>query len=263
VMAKKRLKHGQVISKLKQIKTEGDTLSALEANHHEEPCKGSLAESTQDDIASAFSTIVQPKALKKAKVFESRKKKRSRAVVKDEENFISYQAKDHHTEAGYSMLSGFEADASKAVLDLTGDDDALMRKKRTMMRWDAKKKKYVKDQDTDGNKKRIKTESGVWIPASYKSDRYAKWRERSKIAQMQEAQEQEGHDDQESENPRKKFKGMPSSHPAMRKAKLAVPKHKKGPRAELKRPEQVLKQRRIEAKTKMKNKSKKKPSKKR
>lgn len=263
VMAKKRLKHGQVISKLKQIKTEGDTLSALEANHHEEPCKGSLAESTQDDIASAFSTIVQPKALKKAKVFESRKKKRSRAVVKDEENFISYQAKDHHTEAGYSMLSGFEADASKAVLDLTGDDDALMRKKRTMMRWDAKKKKYVKDQDTDGNKKRIKTESGVWIPASYKSDRYAKWRERSKIAQMQEAQEQEGHDDQELDNPRKKFKGMPSSHPAMRKAKLAVPKHKKGPRAELKRPEQVLKQRRIEAKTKMKNKSKKKPSKKR
>ena len=37
------------------------------------------------------------------------------------ENFIGYQAKDHHTEAGYSMLTGFEADASKAVLDLTGN----------------------------------------------------------------------------------------------------------------------------------------------
>jgi hypothetical protein len=34
--------------------------------------------------------------------------------------------------------------------------------------------------------KKIKTESGVWIPASYKSDRYAKWRERSKLMQQQE-----------------------------------------------------------------------------
>ena len=51
------------------------------------------------------------------------------------------------------------------------------------MRWDAKKKKYVRADVND--KKKIKTESGVWIPASYKSNRYAKWKERSKLAQMQ------------------------------------------------------------------------------
>ena len=51
------------------------------------------------------------------------------------------------------------------------------------MRWDNKKKKYVRADATD--KKKIKTESGVWIPASYKSNRYAKWKERSKLAQMQ------------------------------------------------------------------------------
>ena len=51
------------------------------------------------------------------------------------------------------------------------------------MRWDAKKKKYVRADAND--KKKIKTESGVWIPASYKSNRYAKWKERSKLAQMQ------------------------------------------------------------------------------
>ena len=57
-----------------------------------------------------------------------------------------------------------------------------------MMRWDAKKKKYVKaEQDgSDSTKKKIKTESGVWIPASYKSDRYSKWRERSKLEQQLE-----------------------------------------------------------------------------
>ena len=30
---------------------------------------------------------------------------------------------------------------------ISGDDDSSMRKKQTIMRWDAKKKKYVKDQD--------------------------------------------------------------------------------------------------------------------
>ena len=46
--------------------------------------------------------------------------------------------------------------------------------------------------------KKIKTESGVWIPASYKSDRYAKWRERSKLMQLQE-EDNEG----DEGNPRK------------------------------------------------------------
>lgn len=187
----------------------------------------------------------------------SRQKKKKR-VIKDEENFIGYQSKDFHTEAGYSMLSGFEAEASKAVLDLTGDDDSLMRKKRTMMRWDVKKKKYVKAEDTQGNKKKIKTESGVWIPASYKSDRYAKWRERSKLANVQEAEEDSDGDEKGGKNQRKRknYNGLPSGHPAMKKAKMAVPKHKKGPRSELKRPEQILKQRKMQAKNKTKNKKK-------
>ena len=42
------------------------------------------------------------------------------------------------------------------------------------------------------DKKKIKTESGVWIPASYKSDRYAKWKQRSKLAQMQELEAADG-----------------------------------------------------------------------
>ena len=40
---------------------------------------------------------------------------------------------------------------------------------------------YIQD-----DQKKIKTESGVWIPASYKSDRYKKWKQRSRIAQMEQ-----------------------------------------------------------------------------
>ena len=44
----------------------------------------------------------------------------------------------------YSLMKGFEAQASNAVLDFTGDDDSQMRKKKNLMRWDKKKRKYVK-----------------------------------------------------------------------------------------------------------------------
>lgn len=35
----------------------------------------------------------------------------------------------------------------------------------------------------DARAGKIKTESGVWIPASYKSKRYAEWKEKTKIEQ--------------------------------------------------------------------------------
>ena len=42
------------------------------------------------------------------------------------------------------MLTGFEQQASGAVLDLTGDDDQAMRSKKNDVKWDVKKRKYVK-----------------------------------------------------------------------------------------------------------------------
>ena len=41
------------------------------------------------------------------------------------------------------------------------------------------------------------------------------------------------------------YQGLPRNHPAMKKARESVPKHKKDPRNEIKRPEQILKQRKI------------------
>ena len=50
------------------------------------------------DLESAFGTIVQPKARKNAKVFQKKKKKK--ITEKDNENYIGYTSKDHHSEAG-------------------------------------------------------------------------------------------------------------------------------------------------------------------
>ena len=107
-------------------------------------------------------------------------------------------------------MNNFEAEARNAVLDLTGDDDETRLARKNVNKWDAKKKKYVRADAND--KKKIKTESGVWIPASYKSDRYSKWKERSKLAQLQEREEEEEEGGGEEEKRgRKRKSGMNNS----------------------------------------------------
>ena len=63
--------------------------------------------------------------------------------------------------------------------------------------------RYVRVQD---DKKRIKTESGVYISATYKTNRYSKWKERSKLAQQQE-QQQDDDQDQVRLTPSNIFRG--------------------------------------------------------
>merc|ERR1711874_202489 len=155
----------------------------------------------------------------------------------DESNYIPYQPADHHAEAGYSLQSGFNAQVNGAVLDLTGDEDSEIRKRKGAIVWDKKSKKYVKVQD---DKKRIKTESGVYISATYKTNRYARWKERSKLAQQQESVEEE--DPEGSRGTKRPNTRLPDSHPAMKKAKLAVRVGRKN-KNEIRRPEQILKTR--------------------
>ena len=131
------------------------------------------------------------------------------------------------------------------MLDLTEEDGEQRRKKGSMV-WDKKSKKYIRVQD---DKKRVKTESGVYIAATYKTNRYSKWKERSKLAQQTEDHEEESHHSSQGQGGRKRAGGpLPSSHPAMKKARNAVPSHKKGPRSEIQRPEQIMKKRALEEK---------------
>merc|ERR1712179_731033 len=133
-----------------------------------------VEKSSEEEIRSTFDTIVKEAKSKLSNPI----KDKSLRHLKDESNYIPYQPADQHTEAGYSMMSGFSAQAHGAVLDLTGDDEEERRRKKGAVVWDKKSKKYVKVQD---DKKRIKTESGVYISATYKTNRYAKWKERSKL----------------------------------------------------------------------------------
>merc|ERR1712123_433963 len=90
--------------------------------------------STEEEIKNTFDTIVKEA---KSKLGHPMKDKSLRHL-KDQSNFIPYQPADHHTEAGYNMMTGFSAQAHGAVLDLTGDDDGEMRKKKGAVVWDKK-----------------------------------------------------------------------------------------------------------------------------
>jgi len=231
VMNNKRRKHAAVIEQnIIKLETNVDKYKDKSVVRD----KLSKAEkSSEEEIRNTFDTIVKEA---KSKLGNPMKDKSLRHL-KDESNFIPYQPADQHTEAGYSMKTGFAAQAHGAVLDLTGDED--MGKKKGAIVWDKKSKKYVKVQD---DQKKIKTESGVYIAATYKTNRYAKWKERSKLAQQDNGNDSDGEKDNQRGLKRPNTQ-MAANHPAMKKARTAVPTHKRGPKNEIKRPEQILKKR--------------------
>lgn len=186
----------------------------------------------------------------------SKKKKRTSDSIRDEENYISYRPADFMSEQGLRLGSGFDREVSGAILDMTGDEDSISRKNNNALKWDRKKKKYVRENSEDPKKKKIRTESGAWISASYKSNAYKDWVKKSRTDTQVER------DDSDDER-RQQQKHRPS------KNKLSVMgvtyfnrRHTKGSEgglhgnkrdkfkrkgSELKRPEQIVKARKLKA----------------
>lgn len=112
-----------------------------------------------------------------------KKKKKTRKVVvsvRDAENYIPYEASDKHTEDGLA-INTFEQQARKAELCITQENhDTHFRPGQK--KWDRVKKKMVTVESPRAGK--IRTESGVWIPATYKTGRYSDWKDKNKIEEM-------------------------------------------------------------------------------
>ncbi|XP_076642744.1 ATP-dependent RNA helicase DDX54 [Halictus rubicundus] len=195
--------------------------------------KINLPSSTNEEINSAFNTVVLPKKRNIDDLYKPSKKKK-RSATKDDEFFIPYSAPDKHTEDGLAVNS-FNTEADKVQMDLTADNEESQRLQAQIKKWDRKKKKMV-TVNNDRKIKKIRTESGVWIPASYKSNRYSSWKEKSKIDATND-------DDSEEESPQmQKLLTTANTHWARHNQKL---KEKIKTKNELKRPEQVLKARKL------------------
>lgn len=166
-----------------------------------------------------------------------KKKKKSKAFepseMRDKEFYIPHQPSDKVTEDGLAINS-FSRDAQKAEFTVAGDTADGQRMNRTLQKWDRKKKKMVNVEDPRSGK--IRTEHGVWIAASYKTDRYAKWMERSKVDELVD---READSDDEVMKPQMK-KGHPHTHWGRHNQKVD---HMKRIDPELKNKEQLMKQR--------------------
>ncbi|XP_076255680.1 ATP-dependent RNA helicase DDX54 isoform X2 [Rhynchophorus ferrugineus] len=134
---------------------------------------GDLPGSTKEDIQEVFKSVIVPKKRSMDTLYNKISKKRK----VEGSVFIPYAPSDQHTEQGLSV-NNFQSEASKVQLDLTGDSEEAMKLNRSMKMWDRKKKKMVTVENS--RKGKIKTESGIWIPATYKSNRYAQWKEKTK-----------------------------------------------------------------------------------
>lgn len=163
----------------------------------------------------------------------------------DSKFYLKYQPDDYAKEKGLELdkNSSFNNELKRATLDLVADDEDQLKRQRHQMVWDRKRKKYVRaDSFLDSNEskaKKIKTESGAYISASYQSGLFEKWKSQSKFEQK--VSEDEENDTNEAVSKRGK-KGKVSFEKL--RSKLAPSRRRK----ELKNPEEILKERGIKEK---------------
>lgn len=116
--------------------------------------------------------------------------------LQDLKLFIPYNRGDEAQEHGLSVsgsINRFAVDVATASLTMADDnfgaDNSTHPSGARLRRrlWDRKRKRYVDPRAFDGktNLKRIKTESGVLIPASYRTDRYKQWLRKSQVDRHQ------------------------------------------------------------------------------
>lgn len=56
------------------------------------------------------------------------------------------------------------------------EGDAARAQKASQLKWDRKRKRFVKDAPGGDNKKMIRSESGALLPATFKSGKFADWK---------------------------------------------------------------------------------------
>ncbi|KAI8498033.1 ATP-dependent RNA helicase ddx54 [Branchiostoma belcheri] len=182
--------------------------------------------------------------------------KKKKQDFRDEEHFLPYRPQDHHSEKGLGLESSFQVQASDAMLDLAADEAEKAKQQKNQLKWDRKKKKYVKE-GIDLKKKKIKTESGTWVSASFKTDSYKRWLQQSKMKEQEREEEEEKGQEQSTGQKwgkgkkqwkRKKIgKDRPGGGDKFVRDKSAGQKRNQGgvrrPRSELRSTDQILKTR--------------------
>ncbi|XP_067293615.1 ATP-dependent RNA helicase DDX54 isoform X2 [Pseudorasbora parva] len=136
----------------------------------------------EDELQTVFSAVVGGKTPKHDIDLDRAKKS---LPGKDEEFYIPYRPKDFDSERGLSVGtegSSFEQQASSAVLDLMGDESNSLNQHKSLMKWDRKRKRFVRDTGKEDKNKKIRTESGQVVRGKKKKRSfYEEWKKKNKM----------------------------------------------------------------------------------
>uniref|UniRef100_A0A8B9CL55 ATP-dependent RNA helicase DDX54 n=1 Tax=Anser brachyrhynchus TaxID=132585 RepID=A0A8B9CL55_9AVES len=237
IMRSKRRHDRALIEKYQRGQQEKRAAALQGQGLRQAPPEPEEREGEEENLQDVFSTVVGRKRKRGRGGEDGARKKPQQAVQRDEEFYVPYRPKDFESERGLSVGgegSPFEQQAAGAILDLMGDENHNLNRSKQLLKWDRKKKRFV-GQTGQEEKKKVRTESGRYISGSYKSNLYEKWKQKHKVDDRD--------DDDEDIRGREQFKG----------------KHKRGHgprqpaaqgkvRSELKNKQQILKQRKAAAK---------------
>lgn len=159
--------------------------------------------------------------------------KHEKKDFEDSKFYIKYQRDDYQREKGL----GIDSDLKHATLDLVADDEDGMKRQRSQTVWDRKRKKFVNADQQEGKVKKVKTESGTMISASYNSGLFEKWKKQSKVEQREDSDDK--YDDDDDHNRSDNHKGLEKLRSKLKPAKM---------RWVTKNPEEMLKERNIQEK---------------
>uniref|UniRef100_A0A158P7I1 RNA helicase n=1 Tax=Angiostrongylus cantonensis TaxID=6313 RepID=A0A158P7I1_ANGCA len=175
VMKEKRRQHQERIRQISEI-----TTLKKEILSDKQECNREVAERSNDDQANEAEIVTIT-----AKSFCEKRNYRirlARSSVFKARHFIAYSSADYESEKHLALDKvDFARQADGAIVEIFADDDKGMYKHNHMKRWDRKKKRFVGSAGDGEDIKRIRTEDGTWLPASYKTGRYEDWKKKQKL----------------------------------------------------------------------------------
>lgn len=255
VMRKKRSKDNRVVDKFNKQREDVAAGSRLQqsviprtsaAGDNDDGAQGNGKE--EDDLQGVFSEVVGVKRRNLQEDEDRPKSKKSRETGKDEEYYIPYRPKDFNSERGLSLGgegSHFEQQASSAVLDLMGDEGDRLKQHQKIMRWDRKRKRFVRESGKEEQNKKIRTESGQIVNSKKRKNFYEEWKKKYKVDDAGPGSDGETGGRKRSAGGRGRGRRGPSSHSP------AAPQVTAGGRrirSELKSSAQILKGRKMKQK---------------
>lgn len=181
VMRAKRSRDSPLVQKFSKARAElmGEPAAPVVTRTEPRP------DEDEDELQTVFSAVVGGKRPKHDIDLDRAKVKKSSLSGKDEEFYIPYRPKDFDSERGLSLGAeggSFEQQASSAVLDLMGDESNSLNQHKSLMKWDRKRKRFVRDTGKEDKNKKIRTESGQVVSGKKKKKSfYEEWKKKNKM----------------------------------------------------------------------------------